>query len=570
MLQCLQSDFQHFKKKRCRYRKAWCRHFLGFTLPDSLDMIKIENVFTGYRGGRMHKRKLHNKISSGLLVLIVAFSLTGCGSSRDALEISDTESAQAEGISQETATATPAISQTIPETTTEPEPEKLTCQTGLYQEKTLADQVSVDAARELSEGEYGVLSYSYDETVSVWGNGAEDCLVIHDGDEEYRVEIPWQNMYSAPPAVEAADYDGDGDKEYYISTIQGTGTGVHVEGLYYVDVQKGTPKVSEYTNVVEDFESRILAADTLDEKFHTLHVDFLDKNGESDPEESIDLSLDSLLREYEGNTYMGTVLGDQIRFDFRGGTPFSSVVVGIQLYQIAIPLYDSSFRVTAPVSMQENGKFSLGDFSVRTNPYDVNVENADGEEQNMTEVYTGYYDLTHNGYKEKIVTKVYLEEENENLTEALYKAGNWGTVEAYEYLGDGQYGIIPLWSQEFAIAHAGNVQIFLTQKDGYDYLVTTSLWSGQGVCYYDYNVLSPLDYSFDRYHNELKGAEHYDPQFFTGLESWMKEDSLLLAATDIDMPQGQEAILTTDEEVHYAREYLTVKKEQQQRIEEIE
>ena len=544
--------------------------FLGFTLPDSLDMIKIENVFTGYRGGRMHKRKLHNKISSGLLVLIVAFSLTGCGSSRDALEISDTESAQAEGISQETATATPATSQIIPETTTEPEPEKITYQTGLYQEKTLADQVSVDAARELPEGEYGVLSYSYDETVSVWGNGAEDCLVIHDGDEEYRVEIPWQNMYSAPPAVEAADYDGDGDKEYYISTIQGTGTGVHVEGLYYVDVQKGTPKVSEYTNVVEDFESRILAADTLDEKFHTLHVDFLDKNGESDPEESIDLSLDSLLREYEGNTYMGTVLGDQIRFDFRGGTPFASVVVGIQLYQIAIPLYDSSFRVTAPVSMQENGKFSLGDFSVRTNPYDVNVENADGEEQNMTEVYTGYYDLTHNGYKEKIVTKVYLEEENENLTEALYKAGNWGTVEAYEYLGDGQYGIIPLWSQEFAIAHAGNVQIFLTQKDGYDYLVTTSLWSGQGVCYYDYNVLSPLDYSFDRYHNELKGAEHYDPQFFTGLESWMKEDSLLLAATDIDMPQGQEAILTTDEEVHYAREYLTVKKEQQQRIEEIE
>ena len=160
--------------------------------------------------------------------------------------------------------------------------------------------------------------------------------------------------------------------------------------------------------------------------------------------------------------------------------------------------------------------------------------------------------------------------ENGDLTEALRKAGNWGTVAVYEYLGDGQYGIIPLWSQEFAIAHAGNVQIFLTEKDGYDYLVVTSFWTGQGVCYYDYNVLSPVDYSFDRYHNELKGAEHYDPQFFTGLENWLKEDSLLLVATDINMPQGQEAILTTDEEVHYAREYLTVKKEQQQRIEEIE
>ena len=44
----------------------------------------------------MYKRKLHKEISSGLLALIVAFSLTGCGSSRDALEISDTESAQGE------------------------------------------------------------------------------------------------------------------------------------------------------------------------------------------------------------------------------------------------------------------------------------------------------------------------------------------------------------------------------------------------------------------------------------------------------------------------------------------
>lgn len=301
----------------------------------------------------MYKRKLHKEISSGLLALIVAFSLTGCGSSRDALEISDTESAQAEGISQETATATPATSQIIPETTTEPEPEKITYQTGLYQEKTLADQVSVDAARELPEGEYGVLSYSYDETVSVWGNGAEDCLVIHDGDREYRVEIPWQNMYSAPPAVEAADYDGDGDKEYYISTIQGTGTGVHVEGLYYVDVQKGTPKVSEYTQVVEDFESRILAADTLDEKFHTLHVDFLDKNGKIDAQKSMDLDQTRLLQKLEGYTYKSIGVGAQIRYDFRGGQPFANVGVGINMNEMADPVYETGFNITAPVSMQK-------------------------------------------------------------------------------------------------------------------------------------------------------------------------------------------------------------------------
>lgn len=483
----------------------------------------------------MYKRKLHKEISSGLLALIVAFSLTGCGSSRDALEISDTESAQAEGISQETATATPATSQIIPETTTEPEPEKITYQNGLYQEKTLADQVSVDAARELPEGEYGVLSYSYDETVSVWGNGAEDCLVIHDGDREYRVGIPWRNMYSAPPAVEAADYDGDGDKEYYISTIQGTGTGIYVEGLYYVDVQKGTPKVSEYTNVVEDFDRRILAADTLDEQFHTLHVDFLDKNGKIDAQKSIDLDQTRLLQKLEGYTYKSIGVGAQIRYDFRGGQPFANVGVGINMNEMADLVYETGFNITAPVSMQKDGNFSLGDFSVqKTYSRYLEEENIDKEEPDMTEVYTGYYDLTHNGYKEKVVTKVYLEEENEDFTEALHKAGNWGTVEVY------------------------------------DYLVTTSLWSGQGVCYYDYNVLSPVNYSFDRYHNELKGADHYDPQFFTGLESWLKEDSLLLVATDIDMPQGQEVILTTNEETHYAEEYLKVKKERLQSVEDID
>lgn len=480
----------------------------------------------------MYKRKLHKEISSGLLVLIMAFSLTGCGSSRDALEISDTESAQAEEVGQETATAT---SQTIPEMTTESEPEKLTYQTGLYQEKTLADQVSVDAARELPEGEYGVLSYSYDETVSVWGNGAEDCLVIHDGDREYRVGIPWRNMYSAPPAIEAADYDGDGDKEYYISTIQGTGTGIYVEGLYYVDVQKGTPKVSEYTNVVEDFDRRILAADTLDEQFHTLHVDFLDKNGEIDAQKSIDLDQTRLLQKLEGYTYKSIGVGAQIRYDFRGGQPFANVGVGINMNEMADLVYETGFNITAPVSIQKDGNFSLGDFSVqKTYSRYLEEENNNKEEPDMTEVYTGYYDLTHNGYKEKVVTKVYLEEENEDFTEALHKAGNWGTVEVYEYL------------------------------------VVTSFWTGQGICYYDYNVLSPVDYSFDRYHNELNGADHYDPQFFTGLESWLKEDSLLLAATDIDMPQGQEVILTTNEETHYAEEYLKVKKERLQSVEDID
>lgn len=38
-------------------------------------------------GGRMYKRKLHKEISSGLLVLIAALSLAGCGKVEDALKV---------------------------------------------------------------------------------------------------------------------------------------------------------------------------------------------------------------------------------------------------------------------------------------------------------------------------------------------------------------------------------------------------------------------------------------------------------------------------------------------------
>lgn len=140
----------------------------------------------------MYKRKLHKEISSGLLVLIVAFSLTGCGSSRDALEISDTESAQAEEVGQKLLQPPHRQSRRRQRNLSR---RNLPARPDYIREKTRADQVSVDAARELPEGEYGVLSYSYDETVSVWGNGAEDCLVIHDGDEEYRVEILAKHVF---------------------------------------------------------------------------------------------------------------------------------------------------------------------------------------------------------------------------------------------------------------------------------------------------------------------------------------------------------------------------------------
>ena len=77
------------------------------------------------------------------------------------------------------------------------------------------------------------------------------------------------------------------------------------------------------------------------------------------------------------------------------------------MIEMADLVYETGFNITAPVSMQKDGNFSLGDFSLqKTFSRYLEEENIDKEEPDMREVYTGYYDLTHNGYKEKIVTKV--------------------------------------------------------------------------------------------------------------------------------------------------------------------
>lgn len=69
-----------------------------------------------------------------------------------------------------------------------------------------------------------------------------------------------------------------------------------------------------------------------------------------------------LLQKMEGYTYKSTGMGAQVRFEFRGGQPFANVWVGINMNEMADLAYETSFLITAPVSMGKDGKFSLGDF----------------------------------------------------------------------------------------------------------------------------------------------------------------------------------------------------------------
>lgn len=79
----------------------------------------------------------------------------------------------------------------------------------------------------------------------------------------------------------------------------------------------------------------------------------------------MDLDQTRLLQKLEGYTYKSIGVGAQIRYDFRGGQPFANVGVGINMNEMADPVYETGFNITAPVSMQKDGNFSLGDFSVQ-------------------------------------------------------------------------------------------------------------------------------------------------------------------------------------------------------------
>lgn len=433
-------------------------------------------------------------------------------------------------------------------------------QTGLYQEN-FSDYdylKTISEIENLHEGEYTALAYSYDNTVSVWGNNAEDILILHDKEHEYTLDICWRSMYMQPPCIASADYDGDGQNEYFISTLGATGSGVYIEELYYVDIKNGSAFISSCgSQITSELSSRIKAADKPDDRLRTLHVDFYDKYNK--PASSIDLRLASLLDRCPDALYADIITGSQLSFEMRGNKPFATAIIGIQLKAPSTPLflYDTSIHVTAPVILNEDGTFSLGDFAVEEFYSDEEKQPID--ETNMQEVYTGYFDLTHDGMKEKVITMVYTGNNNQNPISSLYGDG-YGIVAVYSHISDDKYENIPLWAETFSLAPDGNIQLFITHKDGFDYLIKASTYAGQGSFSYSYDVISPDNFYFDSCHETSNENNLSASQFFEGIEKWLNEDSLLLVTADIDMPEGMELILTTDNEKHNPMEYLDVKK----------
>ena len=168
-------------------------------------------------------------------------------------------------------------------------------------------------------------------------------------------------------------------------------------------------------------------------------------------------------------------------------------------------------------------------------------------------------DLTHDGVEDYIVTAMYFtpgtEVTAENLDAAIQEQ-IWYVdvfVEVYDgskITGEEKVGE-PIWIGGYSATHAGNGQINLVHRDGRDYLLESSLWTGQGMLGYTYEVFSldgegnkavADDYNInfvmesgnpDRVLPEAEQKEQLTT-FKNRITFWF-EGGLLLAATDVDL-----------------------------------
>ncbi len=156
------------------------------------------------------------------------------------------------------------------------------------------------------------------------------------------------------------------------------------------------------------------------------------------------------------------------------------------------------------------------------------------------EINTCHYDITHDGSPDTIqVTYIVTDDFDGVVSEAMFHNGALGFVKLFE----GEKSLLQrselLWYRDYGTAHAGNVQIFVTTVDGNDYLVETSLYSGQGTAYYYYSV-----FFFENGEQQVvdSGELTFDTNsktdttaLFDGIYSWINPSSVLLMATDIEL-----------------------------------
>ena len=231
----------------------------------------------------------------------------------------------------------------------------------------------------------------------------------------------------------------------------------------------------------------------------------------------------------------------------------------------------------------EEGWFDniTGEWHCSHEPVVDEEDNPEETNEVIEKVYSSYEaDVTHDGVPDHIVLFGYTEEEfrtSRDVEEFFSTVATWGCVRVYDgsdttYDAFNPGASTPIWARNYSMAHVGNGQLSIAEINGLEYLISTSMWQGQGAYSYSFNMFS-LDNegriymeeedAIDVWQKQENGYQLTDEQlqeiaaFRDRIEPFY-EGAYLFLALDI----GKEPYISSDDRVYYAEEYYNTVWEQ--------
>lgn len=190
-------------------------------------------------------------------------------------------------------------------------------------------------------------------------------------------------------------------------------------------------------------------------------------------------------------------------------------------------------------------------------------------------LYKVQADVDHDGIKDYIVTstQIHSDKDEDRTLEELLNASVLLYVRIYKgrehhEVGEEKfYEMDCIWQKEFAAARPGNGQIMLVEKDGKNYILTSSINEQQGFGDYSYQVFSlaqPSEY-LDEYsvsftfsgsgvssHMSYKERGEVVPEFRKKIENWFDKAVLIVS---IDINEDSQYYISTYEKVLAPKDY---------------
>lgn len=179
---------------------------------------------------------------------------------------------------------------------------------------------------------YILLDRDDSEDVSLFGLSDGSITLLSVKNEIYRLDFEWHSSQLRCPELSVYDYDGDGEKEFAVHLVLGTGSGVYQDGLIMLEVSNGKA-VSNVCNIFSFTETMSKLSWNLDEK-SKLWVYFEGREGMAFDAKNV---LKSMSGDFEGLDY-----GDICYFSKADGYFRLAIVVGMKFSEIPLITYEIS------------------------------------------------------------------------------------------------------------------------------------------------------------------------------------------------------------------------------------